>query len=368
VNPLPPRNQRPRLRTALIVAASILLMAAVGVPLAARTRVVNLYLDGRTISVMASVARRAPARAPVPLPWKSAAELEILTRPPPEALAMTTVPMTRFKMRDRALAQEVITFPSAIRVDHGESNTARAYLYRHGLLGERPVVLWVPGQYMIDLALIPISWFTEEIARHDADVVLFVPPYHLERTPAGFSSGDAVLATTFADQLSVFAQEISDLRRLIAWLRGQGVRTLGGFGGSIGGLSLLRIVTWDDSLDFLTLFIPVMALDDLLDEPEMEPLRQRHAADAPSLAEMASIYASLDPTRATPRLDVARISVLYGRYDRIASERRVLAWAQAWGVTRLHAYPRGHALALFTPSMYRDYARILDEDLRALGR
>jgi hypothetical protein len=32
------------------------------------------------------------------------------------------------------------------------------------------------------------------------------------------------------------------------------------------------------------------------------------------------------------------------------------------------AYSRGHALALFTPSIYRDYARPLDEDLRSAGR
>ena len=63
-----------------------------------------------------------------------------------------------------------------------------------------------------------------------------------------------------------------------------------------------------------------------------------------------------------------RISVLYGRYDLVAPAPATLAWAQRWGVTRLHAYDRGHALALFTRSMYRDYARLLDEDLRALGR
>jgi len=194
-----------------------------------------------------------------------------------------------------------------------------------------------------------------------------VPPYHLERTPAGFSSGDAVLATSLADHLGVFAQELSDLRRLIAWLRGRGVTTLGGFGGSLGGMLLLRVVTWDDALDFLTVFIPMIALGDLLAEPELTPLVQRLAAAGHSAAEMSGIYGSLDPTRASPRLSAARISVLYGRYDRVAREQRILEWARAWGVTRLQAYPRGHALALFTPSMYRDYARILDEDLRALG-
>jgi dienelactone hydrolase len=366
VNQLPPKSKRPSWKTPLIVAAS-LLAAGIGVPLAARTRVANRALDGWTISIMASVAERAPAGMPRPLPWTNEAALELLTRPPEQPLAVAAAPMTRFRMRDPALVQEVISFASAIQLDHPESNTARAYVYRHGRLGERPVVLWVPGQYAVDAVLAPVSGFTQQIVRRGADVVLFVPPYHLERTPAGFLSGNAVLATSTPDHLRVLAQELSDLRRLTGWLRAQGVPALGGFGTSWGGAVLLRTVTWDETFDFLTVFIPAISLGDLLDEPEAAPFSRRLAAEGHSPAEMATIYASLDPTRATPRLDVSRISVLYGRYDRIASERRILAWAQAWGVTRLHGYPRGHALALFTPSMYRDYARILNEDLRALG-
>jgi hypothetical protein len=342
---------------------------ALGAALAARSRAVNRFLDGRAIATMAAVSRQAPAQAAKSaLPWTSADELEVLTRPPAGALEVTTQPMTRFRMGDRALVQEVLSFPSAIPLDHPESNIACAYVYRHGRLGERPVVLWVPGQYVIDLALVPISWFTKEIVRRGADVVLLVPPYHLDRTPRGFSSGDAVFATSLPDHLNVYAQELSDVRRLVGWLRQQGVRTLGGFGGSIGALLLLRTVTWDASFDFLTVFIPVISLGDVLGEPEAEPFRQRLAAEGRSVAEMARIYASLDPTRAATRLDAARISVLYGRYDRIAREERIVDWARAWGVTRLHGYARGHALALFTRGMYADYAQILDEDLRALGK
>ena len=367
-----PRSRRCRTKRALLAVGIVVAALALGVTLAAGSRAVNRFLDGRAIATMAAAARRAPARAPgasqAPLPWTTASELEALTRPPPGALAVAVGPLTRFRMDDPTLVQEVITFPSAIPLDHPESNVARAYVYRHGRLGERPVVLWVPGQYVIDLALTPISWFTTEIVRRGADVVLFVPPYHLERTPAGMSSGDAVFATSLSDHLNVYAQELSDLRRLARWLRRRGVPALGGFGGSVGGLLLLRIVTWDDAFDFLTAFIPALSLGDVLEQPEARPFRERLAAEGHAVAEMARIYAALDPTFAKPRLDPARISALYGRYDRIAGERRILDWARAWGVTRLFGYPRGHALALFNTRMYADYARILDEDLRAFGR
>src|SRR4029077_825163 len=205
-------------------------------------------------SYIASVGRRAPAARGAPLPWTSEAELERITRPPGQPLTVTSQPLTRLRMRDPAIVQEVIAFASAVPLDHPESNTARAYVSRHGRLGERRVVWWFSGQYMTEVARVPMSWLIEAILRRGADVVLLVPPYHLERTPAGFSSGDAVLATSLPDHLRVFAQELSDLRRLAAWLRAQGVPALGGFGGSLGATILLRTVTWDDSLDFLTVF------------------------------------------------------------------------------------------------------------------
>jgi hypothetical protein len=276
--------------------------------------------------------------------------------------------MRRFRMPDSGLTQEVISFPSAIPLDHAESNTARAYVYRHGRLGERPVVVWVPGQYVFDLTLIPISWFTREIVARGADVVLMVPPYHLDRTPPGFRSGDAVFATSFADHLDVFAQELSDLRRMIAWLRGQGVRTVGGFGTSVGAMLLLRIATWERSLDFLTVFIPMIRLGAVLDGPDAEPMRQRVREEGRSLDEVKRIYAALDPSLDGPQISPERISLLYGRFDPVAPPAITLAWARSWGVTRLLAYDRGHTLALFTRRMYRDYARLLDEDLRAFGR
>jgi hypothetical protein len=353
---------------AALLALGALGACALGIRFAAGTRIVNEYFDHRGLKAMARVALRgSKGGTQRALPYTSAAELEKLTRPPDHALVVDRAPMRRFRMDDDALIQEVITFPSAIHLDHAESNTAMAYVYRRGRLGERPVVIWVPGQYVVDLAMIPISWFTREIVRRGADVVLLVPPYHLERTPRGFSSGDAVFATSVPDHLDVFAQELSDLRRLVAWLRAQGVQTVGGFGGSVGAMLLLRMVTWERSFDFLTVFIPMIQIGGVLDGPDAEPMRRRLELEGRSVDEMKRLYAALDPTFDQPRISPARISVLYGRYDLVAPPPATLRWARAWGVTRLRAYDRGHALALFTGRIYRDYARLLDEDLSALG-
>ncbi|HEY8926134.1 MAG TPA: hypothetical protein VIU64_17245, partial [Polyangia bacterium] len=249
-------------------------------------------------------------------------------------------------------------------------NTASAYVYRHGRLGDRPIVLWVPGLFVSNLALSPVSWFTRQALDRGADVVLYVPPYHLERTPAGYQSGEAFFATSLGDHLSAFAQELSDLRRLGAWLRALGRGPVGGFGASLGALELLRLASWDDTLDFLTVFIPVVRPTDLLERPEAEPIRRRLAREGISPEQIRQVYGAFDLTVADrpTRLAPARISVIYGRYDLIAVPSSVEAWARRWGVTRLFPFERGHTLSLFYRGAYDEYGRALGDDLRALGR
>lgn len=344
--------------------------AALALWVAAGTRGFNERLDARALAFMARTAERGgPDGAPLRLPFRDARELEELTRPAGPPLAPATEPIPDARRLGRAgLIQEELVFPSAIALDHAESNTVRAYVYRRGPLGERPIVLWVPGLFVSNLALSPISWFIRQQLDHGADVVLYVPPYHLERTPAGFRSGEAFFATTLGDHVNAFAQELSDLRRLAAWLHALGRGPVGGFGGSLGALELLRLVTWDAALDFLTVFIPVVRPLDLLERPESDPMRRRLARAGVSVETMGPIYGAFDLTAAPPPrgLDPARISVLYGRYDIVGPPESMRAWARAWGVTRLHPFDRGHTLALFSRQAHGDYARALEEDLSAL--
>ena len=347
-------------------------VAAAALWLVAATRWFNELLDARALAFMARTAERGrPDPAGLQLPYRDARELEALTRPAGAPLVPRIGPMPVARRLGREdLTQEVLYFPSAIPLAHPEANTASAFVYRHARLGERPIVLWVPGLFVSNLALSPISWFTRQALDRGADVVLYVPPYHLERTPAGYQSGEAFFATSLGDHLSAFAQELSDLRRLAAWLRAQGRGPVGGFGASLGALELLRLASWDDTLDFLTAFIPVVRPTDLIARPEAEPMRRRLAGEGASLEEMRQIYGAFDLTVADRpgRLAPARISVIYGRYDLIGVPESVETWARRWGVTRLFPFQRGHTLSLFHRRAHEDYGRALEEDLRALGR
>ena len=174
----------------------------------------NRGIDSWALETKAATAVEGVVVAPgEPLPFASAAELESLTRP--AALPEVEIaPQVRYRLDDERLAQESLSFESAVTLRLSGSQRAVAHRYRRGALGERPVLLWVPGQAIQASDFSSLGeYFTRALDR-GFDVVFFVPPYHLERSPAGFASGDAFLATGFADHLNVFAQELSDVRRL----------------------------------------------------------------------------------------------------------------------------------------------------------
>jgi hypothetical protein len=299
------------------------------------------------------------------LPFHGADELERLSRPP-RALQVAVAPLSRHRLGDASLTQEELSFDSAIPLRYPESNVARAYVYRQGALGARPVLLWVPGQHIAERDFESLHEFFGRALAAGFDVVFFVPPYHLDRTPAGFGSGDAFLATDFPDHLRAFAQELCDLRGLVAWLRARGVKELGAFGSSMGGTMVLRLVSWEPAFEFVTVMQPLVDWVALLRREEMAPVLARLRAQGVSDEDIVAVYQAVDPRNGRPQISSARICLLYGRYDQIALEGPLLSLRRLWGIRRLKVYERGHALITQGSRVYRDLGESLREDRAAL--
>ncbi|MGC4119180.1 MAG: prolyl oligopeptidase family serine peptidase [Myxococcales bacterium] len=271
------------------------------------------------------------------------------------------------RIDDPTIIQEELRFASAIPLRLEEAAQAKAYVFRHGPLGERPTLLFVPGQNINWRDYASFDSFFEQALARDMDVVFFVPPYHLSRTPAGYGSGDAFLATDFIDHLRAFAQELSDLRALTAWLRERGVRDLGAFGGSMGGTMVLRLIGWAPIFDFVIAMQPVVDWNALILRPEMAPVRARLREQGVSDEDVMLAYHAIDPRTATaPRLSSQRITLLYGRYDLIAAEGPLLSLKRQWSIGRVRVYDRGHAFLTVGGRPSRDFGLALEMDLRAL--
>ncbi|MBI5545820.1 MAG: hypothetical protein HY901_18170 [Deltaproteobacteria bacterium] len=345
---------------ALALAAALLL---VGGGCAA----INRQVDHWALEMKAEkvLGQQLTWRPGVELPYRTSAELERLTRPTglPE---VQIAPLRVHRQRDSMLIQEEVSFTSAIPLRLPESRVARAYVFRHGAWGERPVLLWVPGQNVSSADFLSLDRFFARALERGVDIVFFVPPYHLERTPQGYGSGDAFLATDFVDHLNAFAQELHDLRSLTAWIRAQGVRELGAFGSSMGGTMVLRLISWEPLFDFVTAMQPVIDWNALIRRPEMAPVRRRLAGQGVSDEDVMLVYHAIDPRTGTLQISPARLSLLYGRFDLIAPEGPILALKRRWGIKRVKVYDRGHAFITMGSRPFIDFGRSLDVDLTAL--
>ncbi|MBI5545781.1 MAG: hypothetical protein HY901_17975 [Deltaproteobacteria bacterium] len=304
--------------------------------------VLNRQFDHLALSEMSTIAtRKSPGQGPRPLPFTTREELDRLTRPGEPPVVLSEVE-DRLTIAGEQLTQQTLSFDSAVKVHHRESDRVVAHVYRRGPLGERPVVLWVPGLGVSQRHWPSMQKNFGRILELGADVVVYEPPYHLSRKPAGADSAEILLAADFADLLSVFAQEVSDLRRLAVWLRARGVKTLGGVGTSLGAQMLMLAVTFDATFDYLLVIKPLVDWSSVLARPEMAPVRLKIEAQEVTPQTMAQVFRALDPRSGKPRLLAQHIAILYGRDDQLALATETLALADAWDLANVKGYPCAH--------------------------
>jgi len=262
---------------------------------------------------------------------------------------------------NQKIINEIGYFPSFIRSGAREANVAAVDIYRHGPLGERPVVLWVPGRGFAAIGLPFFQAMYERILERGFDLVVWIPPYHLMRQREGADAGDGFLRVDVADNVQVFERMTHELRSIVAWLHGQGVTTVGGWGGSVGG-ALLWQASATVPFDHLALMIPILDWRSFArDPPEMQPVRQRLHDAGYSDVLLDEAYRRTSPAGVTSLVDPGRILLQYARHDQLTSEALSLDFARRHGIERVIGYERSHASMLLTPSLYSDYAAFLDD-------
>lgn len=329
---------------------------------------IHTALDVQAIEAKAALATSWAGKVDRrPWPFHTSAELEALTRPAGVPV-VTRLPIGGHHLADGVIEEQLV-FRSRQSLRYLESNYARLYVYRHGELGERPVQLWVPGLYVSELALKLLRPLLLDTLSQGVDVVFFVPPYHLERTPSGLGSGDAVLATLLSDHLGVITQGVADLRDTVALLRSRGVKTLGVFAGSMGANFALQVARFDGTVsrpafEFFTGMIPLIDWSALLlERAEFELVRTKLTQAGSSLEALGALYRELDPSRVAAVLPPSSVSIIAARFDQVTPAEPRERWQSAWAITRVHVVDRGHATMLLSdlPSIAHE---LLAEDLR----
>ncbi len=113
-----------------------------------------------------------------------------------------------------------LEFPSAFRSPYVRNNTVHAWwLVPNNRTGRVPTVLLLHslGIRRPDLEM----GLAKEFAKNGIAVLLMTLPYHMERTPEGFGSGDLILQGDVELLVQAGIQATWDVRRAVDWLQRQ---------------------------------------------------------------------------------------------------------------------------------------------------
>lgn len=255
---------------------------------------------------------------------------------------------------DLGFTGEIWAFRSA--VGEGALGQATFWVFRHGELGARPVVFWLPGNGFGPVAYPLVRGFYTRILDAGYDLAIWVPPYHVNRTTA---EERGILTANTAQNLDVLFASVSEVRTMVAHLRGLGTPGFGGWGGSMGA-AILWMVSSLEPFDFLSLMIPVIDWRTITVEPApMQALTARISAAGTTATTLAQAYLSVSPIAYSTLTKPERIQIQLAQFDQLTPQEVILEFADQRKILTVQSYPRSHATILLTPELYEDFGAFL---------
>jgi len=269
------------------------------------------------------------------------------------------------RLRFRADFDASVAGPSGTR---SASMTDSYFYFFHGTAwsGQKAIV-WAPGFGVSDFAFVFIRRLIEmELSRGWA-VLVWVPPFHLERQSPGRKAGEGLMTLDPRDLLGSVSASTDELANGVEWLRAQGVARIGGWGGSFGAASLL-LLGERYRFDHLTLMIPLIDWTMLWQNAAIAPLRQAFLSAGYSEDTLYGAFRKISPFWHALLTDPRRVQILYARYDQLTPESLTLAYAARLGTAATGAdggpdvdgYAESHGTILLRGAMYRAYGEFLD--------
>jgi len=139
------------------------------------------------------------------------------------------------------------------------SSLGPSYFYYFHPENSQPAkaILWAPGFGVSDLAFFFIQRFFRIGLESGWAVLVWVPPFHLERQLPGKKSGEGLITPDLDALVDNMAASVQELQQGLFWLRQQGYQRIGAWGGSLGAANLL-LLAQETELDHLAVMIPLL--------------------------------------------------------------------------------------------------------------
>lgn len=279
-------------------------------------------------------------------------------------------PLRHWNLADRVkedIVEERIAFEALVPFPPGHpAGTALFYHYRHtGDPGEkgRETVLFLPGLGVSDLAFRFIDRLMIDILNSGRDLLVYVPPYHLERSSGAEGEELRLFDPDLKRTLDTFFGMAAEIRSAMMYLRASAhpPACFEGWGGSMGAALLLEVSRYE-KIESAALMIPVVDWNTIIAGeicgavclPEFEAAGFGRELIGLALGEISPAGRSL-------AIPAERLFIQAAHFDQLTPVERVLEFAEQQGIPNVRVYDKGHATILLDRGVYRDYRTFLED-------
>lgn len=275
-------------------------------------------------------------------------------------------PFDRWKPRASAsggpVAGELLSFVSTLpRKDDWDKRGYFYYFHRKDQTSNR-AILFAPGFGVSDFAFNFIRTFFEKELSLGWSVLVWVPPYHLERLQPKEKPGSGMVTEDPRDLLTAISVSVSELALGVQWLQNRGIKKIGAWGGSFGA-SVLLTYAQTYTFDHISVMIPLVDWRTLWDSKELAPVRSSFLASGYTDEALDRAFSLISPKGAgTPEQKLEtpgnRIQFLVADYDQLTPEPVVSSYAKSLGA-EVERFRESHGSILLNRSVYKAYEDFL---------
>jgi hypothetical protein len=168
-------------------------------------------------------------------------------------------------------------------------------------------------------------------------------PYHYSRVPAGCRNGELAISPDLVHTGQGLRQGVTELRQLMGWLRGQGVRTFGLWATSYGGWIGALLLGVEADFRFAVLQAPIVDIAHAIWESAAARHLRSELARCGITQDLVERHAHLTfPMRVQPACGPERVILAAGLWDQIARAEDIAALHRAWPGSALITVEQGH--------------------------
>ncbi len=255
---------------------------------------------------------------------------------------------------DRDLTYEKWSFKSSF-FGNRPPGDALFYVILQDNLENNPAVLWVPGFGVSDFAFRFARHFFKEQIEAGYNIVIYIPPYHMERQQKGKSPGSGLITSSPLHNLKQIVNAVTELRMVYTYLKIRKTASVSTWGGSMGGAFTLMLQSVEN-IDSMELMIPVIDWNTFITPDDIFP-KYAETGFTPELLKTA--YSLISPVTYPLHVPPERIHIEAAEYDQFTPVEIIAEYCRYHGIENFHRYRTGHTAVLLDKKVYSDYGAFL---------